>query len=319
MTPIRIRIQQLVALALCLGALAAGGVAEAADPLRVVTTTPDLENLVREVGGDAVEVDSFTVGVQDPHFIEPRPSFIRRLSDADLFVQVGLDLEVGWAPVLLRSARNPDVQPGRRGYLDVSNGVEVLQRGGGRLDRSAGDVHPRGNPHYLLDPVNGLRVAEQIRDRLAELRPEQAEHFEARHADFARRLESRLAGWRERLAPRAGAPVVVDHNLWPYFARRFELEVVDALEPLPGIPPTTRHLAEVVERIETRSIRAILSVPYFDARHAERVAERTDARVARMAHQVGAREGTGDYLAMVEHNVSELARALEGGNERAER
>ena len=310
--------------------------------LQVAVTTPDLASLAQAVGGDDVEVTAFVRGGQDPHFIEARPSFIRALSRADLFVHVGLQLEVGWAPALLRSARNSRVQPGAEGNLDASTAVPLLGALSGVVDRSMGDVHAAGNPHYLTDPVDGLRVARAIRDRLSLLRPELAERFAARTSAFETALITRLVGaslvekhgsaplvaavledrldemlageapggWLGAMRPYRGAQVVADHDLWPYFAKRFGLEVAAFLEPLPGITPTTKHLSEVAVLIEERGIRAILSSSYFHPRYAEKLAAATGARVVLMANQVGARPGVDDYLAMTDWNVEKLTDVL---------
>jgi ABC-type Zn uptake system ZnuABC Zn-binding protein ZnuA len=212
-----------------------------------------------------------------------------------------------------------------------------------------GDVHPAGNPHYLLDPVNGLRAARLIRDKLIELRPEQRGYFENRYAGFRQRLgnamvgealakkydveklailfeagklgdflksqgeEPLLGGWFAMMLPYRGTKVVADHNMWPYFARRFGIDVVEFLEPKPGLPPTTRHLSEVIDTMRAQGVKVILANPYFDPRFAQFVAERTGARVASMAHQVGAREGTGDYISMIHYDVQQLVAALRGG------
>jgi len=317
--------------------------AASADPLKVVTTTPDLGELAREVGGDEVEATALVKGPQDPHFVEPRPSFIRRLHDADLYVEQGLDLEVGWAPVLLRSARNSKIVPGGRGYLNAGTAIRPLQVPQVPVDRSMGDIHVYGNPHYLVDPVRGLRVAARLRETLIDLRPGAAETFRSRYAAFARRLMERLVGaelatrhdpealadameanrldelleagvelggWLATARTWGDRTVVEDHQYWIYFARRFGLEIVATLEPKPGIAPTSGHLREVVDVVEARGAEAILATAYFDLRHARWVAERTGARVARMAHQVGSREGADDYLAMVDYNVREMDRAL---------
>lgn len=333
---------RLSRLLLVLLALAVQPVGALAAPLRVATTTRDLANLVETVGGDHVEVTSFAAGTQDPHFVEARPSFIKVLSRTDLFVTVGLQLEIGWAPPLLRSARNAKIQPGGPGALDASAAIPLLGQRTGVVDRSMGDVHASGNPHYLLDPVNGLRVAREIRDRLTELRPEAAEEFQQRTTAFEQRLlarlvgeqivarhgaelvatavladrlpagvdEAALGGWLSAMRPHRGKAVIADHDLWPYFARRFGFEVAGFLEPLPGITPTTKHLGEIATLMKQRGIRAILSAAYFSPRYAEKVADATGAQVLEMANQVGARKGVDDYLEMIERDVALVAGAL---------
>jgi ABC-type Zn uptake system ZnuABC Zn-binding protein ZnuA len=244
---------------------------------------------------------------------------------------MGMQLEMGWVPALQRSARNPDVSPGGRGFVDASTAVVPLEVPAVQIDRSMGDVHPFGNPHYLSDPLNGLRVARLLRDRLSDLRPDRAQAFDARYRAFAKRLVEALVGsdhlggrdpeevaaeieagdaarpvggWLGRARARPGIVSVQDHRLWPYFARRFGVALIDTLEPKPGIAPTTSHLADVVAHMKSDGATLILASAYFDPRHAAFVAERTGARVAPMAHQVGSREGTGDYLSTIAHNVT---------------
>ena len=324
--------------------LAGAGTASA--KLDVVASTSDLGSLIRVVGGDAVDVTVLVKGPQDPHFLEPRPSFIRKLHDADAFVVVGMDLEIGWAPVLQRSARNPDIQVGNPGYVDASQVIAPLEVPITPTDRSMGDVHALGNPHYLSDPVNGVRVARLLRDRLTELDPGSADVFRANVDRFeeavARKLvgdawvsrlgaatvlrradegtllssaqaEGRLAdlgGWLGAVQAHRGSRALQDHRLWPYFARRFGLELVETLEPFPGIPPTARHLTKVVERAQRQEARAILASAYFDPRHARWVSEKTGVPVLPMAHQPGSREGTPDYLATIDYNVAQWLTAF---------
>lgn len=318
----------LVASVVLAAALAAG--AAGAASLRVVATTSDLGDLVSSVGGDDVDVTVLAKGPQDPHFVEPRPSYVRELHRADLLVSNGMQLEIGWLPALQRSARNADVAAGGRGFVDASTVIAPLQVPATRVDRSMGDVHPLGNPHYLTDPLNGLRVAALLRDRLAALDPEHVDGYAARYDGFARRLVRALVGaahaegrapeaiarevedgrvpadvggWLGRARAQRGIVAVQDHQLWSYFARRFDVRLLETLEPKPGIAPTTRHLGEVVQRMQREGVSLVLASPYFDPRHAAFVAERTGARVAPMAHQVGSREGTPDYLAVIAHNV----------------
>lgn len=314
--------------------------AAGAKRLEIVATIPDLANLAQTLGGDAVSVVSLAKGPQDVHFVEARPSFIKKLHDADLLLSVGMELESGWLPPLVQAARNPRIQPGGAGFLDTSVAIAPLEVPQTRIDRSMGDVHPFGNPHYLTDPLNGLRVAALLRDRLGALRPGDAEGFAARYDAFAddlvrrlvgpelpaardrneivaaienRRLASlvtasgtSLGGWLGQTQAFGTRPAVEDHRAWVYFAQRFGLELVAALEPLPGIAPTTRHLGEVVAQMRQDAVTLILSTPYVSRRHAEFVAEQTDARILDLAHQVDSRPGTGDYLSVVDYNVRQL-------------
>jgi ABC-type Zn uptake system ZnuABC Zn-binding protein ZnuA len=318
----------------------------AAPALQVCATVPDLGALVNEVGGDRVFVMVFAKGPEDPHFLDAKPGFIKALSQADLYIQTGMDLELGWAPVLLKNARNARVLPGARGFVDASTVIGPLEVPTGPVDRSMGDVHPTGNPHYLLDPLNGLGVARLIRDRLSQLVPEGAAYFEERFMAFQRRMGDALVGeklarkydpeklailyqhgklegflkeqgeagllegWLGLMLPHFGAKAVADHNLWPYFATRFGISIVAYLEPKPGVSPTTRHLGEVVETMRKEGIHVLLTSPYFDPRPARFISEKTGARIVRMAHQTGALDGTGDYIRMVDFNVRLLSETL---------
>jgi ABC-type Zn uptake system ZnuABC Zn-binding protein ZnuA len=317
-----------------------------AAPLKVCATVPDLGSLVREVGGPEVKLTVFAKGTEDPHFVETLPSFVKALSEADLLVVMGLDFEVGMMPVLLPGARNPNVAPGGRGYVDASTAITPVEVPATPVDRSMGDVHSFGNPHYLTDPLNGLRVARLLRDRLAALRPEDKAGFETRYADFRTRLgkdlvgealvakydfeklatlveygrldaflaeqgdRELLAGWLGRMRDHRHVKVVDDHNIWPYFAHRFGLDVVGHMEPRPGIPPTTRHLGELVQRMRAEQVRVILAAAYYDPRHAQFLAGETGAKVVPLANQVGARPNANDYLGMIDYNVRSLDAAL---------
>ncbi|MBI2883318.1 MAG: zinc ABC transporter substrate-binding protein [Candidatus Methylomirabilis oxyfera] len=321
---------------------------DATKPVAVCATVPDLGSLTREVGGDQVSVTVFAKGTEDAHFIEAKPSFIKALSQCDLYIQMGMDLEIGWAPVLLQNARNAAVLPGGRGYLDASRVIAPLEVPTGPVDRSMGDIHPLGNPHYLSDPVNGLKVARLIRDKLTELRPDRKPYFDDRFVAFHLKLgtalvgeilakkydveklvllyqhgklapflkgqgeTSLLGGWLGKMLPYSRTKVVADHNLWPYFARRFGIAVIGFMEPKPGIPPTTRHLSELIERMRAEKVQIVLAAPYYDPRHARFISQQTGARIVNLAHQVGARDGTDDYLAMIDYNVRAMTAALGG-------
>ncbi len=321
----------------------------AAEPIRVAATVPELGSLAREIGGDQVSVTVIAKGTEDPQFIEAKPSFIRTLNQADLYLQLGMDMEVGWAPLLLENARNGDVLPGAPGYVDASVAITPLEVPKTTVDRSMGDVHPMGNPHYLTDPIQGLYVAGLIRDKLGQLRPTKKDYFTARYDEFAEKLvtalvgpeltnkygidgvrklarlpehgkliaflESQgeadlLGGWLGALRPYYGAKAVADHNMWPYFARRFGIKIMGHLEPKPGVPPTTRHLKKLIEFMRVENIGIILTAAYYDPRHARFVAQNSGAIVVPMAHQVGAQVGTGDYVSMIDYNVRKLTDAV---------
>lgn len=320
----------------------------AAEPLRVVATLPDLGSIARSVGGDSVQVESLLRGGEDPHFVEPKPSFIKLLAEADVFLLAGLDLELGYAPRLLQGARNGRILPGARGYVDCSRAIVPLEVPNAPVDRSMGDVHPFGNPHYWLDPLNGVRVAALIADSLAAALPAKRALFEANRDTFRREIlsrlvgeelareydaeklalliergglddflkaqgeQNRLGGWLGTFAPYRGVKAVDDHNMWPYFARRFGFQVIGHMEPKPGIPPTTAHLRDLIQQMRAEGVRIILSSPYYDPKHARFLAEATGARIVPLAHITGSRPGTDTYIEMIDYNVRTLVAALQG-------
>ena len=319
-----------------------------AQPLKACATVPELGSLVQEIGGEQTTLTVFAKGTENAHFVVPKPSFIKALSTCDVYIQVGLDLEIGWAPPLLQNARNGAILPGGQGYIDASTAITPLEVSSVPVDRSMGDIHPFGNPHYLLDPMNGLRVARLLRDRLSVLRPTNAPYFAERYADFRRRLgvalvgqaladaydfeklavlarhgrleaflksqgqEALLGGWLGSLRPHAGNKLVGDHNAWAYFAQLFGFDMVAYLEPLPGIPPTTKHLNTVIELMKANGVRAVLAVAYYDPRYARFISENSGAAVVPMAVQADSRPGTAHYLDMVDYNVKQLSAALGG-------
>jgi len=318
------------------------GAAVGEEQQRLCATTSDLASLARMIGGETVDITVFAKGGDDPHFVEPRPSFVKALSRADVLLDVGMELEIGWLPALVDQASNPRLGPDGSGRITAASAIRPLGVPTGPIDRSHGDVHAGGNPHFLLDPVNGAAVARLLRDRLATLRPTAAGTFAANYDAFIARLAEALfgteavtalggpatslaladsgtaltrlgeqkltpGGWLGALARQRGTTVVADHDQWPYFAGRFGLEVIGFLEPKPGLPPTSRHLGEVAALMQARGCRLIVVSPFFDHAAAEVVAKRSGASVVRLAHQAGAIAGTDDYLTCVAHNVAALA------------
>jgi ABC-type Zn uptake system ZnuABC Zn-binding protein ZnuA len=288
-----------------------GGNLFAADKLKVVTATEDLASLTREVGGDRVEVNSIGRGYQDPHFIEPKPSFLLLLKNADLLEVVGLELEIGWLPPLLDQSRNNNIRPGGAGYLDVSQGVEILDRPTGAVNRSMGDVHPMGNPHYWLDPANAVRMAIQIRNRLAQLRPTDAGYFDQRLNDFKLRINEANKRWLAAMAPFKGTKIVTYHNSWPNFTKHFNLNVVNFVEPKPGIPPSPSHTLELINLMKEQKVKVILMEPYFDRKTPDFIAQQTGAKVVVMYPSVGGVAGADDYLKLFDRNIADLTKALQ--------
>ena len=294
-----------------LAAFAITATTASAAPLKVVTTIQDLASLTKEVGGDRVDVTAIARGYQDPHFVEPKPSFLLLLRNADLLETVGLELEIGWLPPLLDQSRNANIRPGTKGYLDVSHGAEILERPT-VVNRSMGDVHPLGNPHYWLDPANAVRIAIQIEQKLAELRPADAPYFAQRLNAFKVRINDANKRWLAAMAPYRGAKVVTYHRSWPNFARHFGLDVVDYVEPKPGVPPSPSHTFELINLMKAQHVKAILMEPYFDAKTPQSIAERTGAKLVVLYPSVGgAKSGTDDYFQLFDTNVANLVKALQ--------
>jgi ABC-type Zn uptake system ZnuABC Zn-binding protein ZnuA len=281
-----------------------------AQKLTVVTTTSDLASITQEIGGDKVDVTSIARGYQDPHFVEPKPSFLLLLRKADLLEVVGLELEIGWLPPLIDQSRNNKVRPGTPGYLDVSAGVEILDRPGGTVNRSMGDVHPQGNPHYWLDPANAVRIGIQVATRLSQLRPADAAYFAGRLNAFKAKLNEANKRWTEALAPFRGAKIVTYHNSWPNFIRRYGLNVIGYVEPKPGVPPSPSHTFELINTMKDQKVKAILVEPYFDLKTPQSIADRTGAKVLVMYPSVGAQPQLDDYVKLFDRNVAELVKVL---------
>lgn len=282
--------------------------------INVVTTTEDTAALAREIGGDLVTVEPLCRGYMDPHFVEAKPSYLLKLKKADLFIQIGLELESGWAPSLLMSARNRKILPGSNGFLDASNGCEILQKMDRRPDRSQGDVHPLGNPHYWLDPSNGRIIAANIADTLAKLDPANEAAYRANFASFEGRLKEKMKAWHAQLAPFKGARVVTYHNSWPNFAKHFEINVVNYVEPRAGIPPSPGHIRELENQIRTQKIPVLLIEPYFDAKLPRKIAQETGCRMVLFAPSVGAEPSIKTYFDLFDHDVKLLSDALNSAN-----
>ena len=281
----------------------------AADKLKVVTSTQDLASITREVGGDRVDVTAIGRGYQDPHFIEPKPSFLLLLKNADLLEVVGLELEIGWLPPLLDQSRNNKIRPGSPGYLDLSQGVEILDRPD-VVNRSMGDVHPLGNPHYWLDPANAVRIAIQVRNRLVQLRPADAPYFDQRLQSFKVRINDANKRWMAQMAPYRGAKIVDYHPSLPNFARHFGLDIAGTIEPKPGIPPSPSHTLEIINLIKAQHVKAILMEPYFDRKTPDFIAAQTGAQVVVIYPSVGGKPGLDDYFKLFDYDINELTKAL---------
>ena len=282
-----------------------GGISSTHAKLNVVATTPELAAIAREVGGNRVEVVSLAKPTEDTHFVDPKPSFVVKLARADLLVEGGAELEIGWLPPLLEGARNPKLI-----RIAIAPGIQLLEVPTA-LDRSKGDVHALGNPHYMTDPVNGQIAAQRIADGLTKVDSAGAETYRANLAKFNARIEAKMAGWKKLLAPFAGKQVVAYHNTWPYFSERFGLKIELFLEPKPGIPPTPASLAEVITRMKAEHLRLIIVEPYQNRKTAETVAAETGATVVPVTQYPGGVKGTeAGYVELIDYLVNALAKEL---------
>lgn len=282
----------------------------AAAKLKVVTTIPDLAALTQAVGQDLVEVSSIARGDQDPHYLEPKPSYALMLNRADLLVEVGLEIESGWLPVLLTQSRNPKIQRGQSGHLAASEGLTILEIPTGPIDRSQGDVHPEGNPHYWMRPQNGLVIAKRISERLSELDPPHAQSFQQNFQNFEARLKQKVAQWEKDLALLRGKKIITHHKSFSYFVDWAGLQVVGLIEPKPGIPPSPGHILSLINLISSEKIPLIITENYYDPKPSRELAERTGAKVLILPTSVGGDPSIKSYEDLFDFLIKKLKETL---------
>lgn len=319
-----------------------------AERIQIVTTTSDLAAIAKAVTRDRAVVHSVCSGKEDPHMLQAKPSVVLQARNADLWIRVGLELEIGWDGPILNGSRNTRIQVGSPGHLDASESALILDVPTVPISRAMGDVHPLGNPHYWLDPLNGRRIAAAIADRLAVLRPEDAAVFRENAAAFQRELDermfgrelpeslgpdvlwskaqdsslsafldtpehrSRVGGWVAAMAPLRGWKIVTYHKSWVYFANRFGLEVVGELEPKPGVPPTAAHLSELAQLAKAKDVRLVLQEPFYSTKAAKQLADKIGARVVLVANSVGGESEATDYLTLMDLIVRRVSVAAIG-------
>src|SRR5438093_345657 len=267
--------------------------------LNVVATLPDFGALAREVGGDNVDVTVLAKPTEDPHFVDARPSFVVKMRAADVLIEGGAELELGWLPPLLQNAHNPKIDTGKPGHVVASSGLRLLEVPT-TFDRSKGDIHALGNPHFSVDPIIAKAIAQNIATAFAAVDPPNAAAYQANYKKFEATIDAKLQEWGKAMLPFKGQSIVVYHDSWPYFARRFGLTSDVFLEPKPGIPPSPSHLAEVIATIKARKLKAILVEPFHNRKIAEKVAASTGAKVVDVAHYPGALPTTESYIALID-------------------
>jgi len=277
--------------------------------IHIVTTTQDTKSIAELIGGNKVEVFGIATGYQNPHFVDPKPSYITKLTEANLYVTLGLDLEAGWSPSLLASSRNTKIQKGNPGYVDASVGVSLMQVPSA-INRAEGDIHVFGNPHYWLDPLNGKVIARNICDGLERISPENKAFFEANLKTLNDQVDAKLKTWNTMMAGFKGSKVIAYHNEWCYFENRFGLQIVDFLEPKPGIPPTPSQLVKIINEVKQNGIKVIITSPYFTSSSSDVVSKQTGAKTLVLATSVGAFDSIKTYYDLFDYNITLLSGAL---------
>jgi len=277
--------------------------------IKVVATLPDLASLAREIGGDNVEVTAMAKPTEDSHFVDARPSFVVQLRDADVLIDGGAELEVGWLPPLLQNARNPKIDVGKPGRVQASQGVKLMNVPD-NVSRAAGDVHALGNPHFVVDPIIAKAVAAHIARAFTAVDEKNTLVYDANFKKFEATINAKLQEWGAAMLPFKGQSVVAYHDSWPYFAHRFGVNIDTFLEPKPGIPPSPSHLSEVIEKMKAQKIKAIIVEPFHDRKVAEKVASATGAKVVDFAQYPGGLPGTETCVKLIDKLVANLAAAL---------
>jgi len=341
-----VQILKILCIVLSVALIAAFCGVSHAGTLNVVTTTTDLRAIAQAVGGDHVKATSICEGNQDPHFIQAKPSYMMVARKADLWIRIGMELEIGWEGLILDGSRNQKIQPGQPGHLDASDGILRLEVPTGKVTREMGDVHPEGNPHYWLDPFNARIIAGTIAARLSQIDPTDAAVFGANLATFRTALDERmfgpqlvkevggdklwdletkgqlsgylkeknlagqLGGWAGAMAPFRGQQIVTFHRSWSYFVNRFGLTVADEMEPKPGIPPSPGHALEIIEKVKSQKIRVLLMEPYYNRQAPDLIAGKTGVRVLVCANSVDGEPAAKDYLSMVDNVVNKVSAAF---------
>lgn len=271
--------------------------------VKVVTTLPDLADFTQQVGGDRVTVDYIVRGNQNPHFVEVKPSYMLKLKSADIFLMIGMELEM-WAPQIVDGSRNSRLE-----VVDLSRGVTKLEVPA-KVDASQGDVHRFGNPHYWLDPRNVRTILEEIIASLAKVSPADEQFFRSNADAYLKKLDAKIVQWEATMKPFRGSKIITFHKSWSYFAGWLGLDVVDQVEPKPGIQPSPGHTAALIQEVRGGDIKAIIVEPFYDASAPEQIARSTNAKVLRLSTSVGGVDEARDYISMMEYNIMTLSAAL---------
>jgi len=315
--------------------------------IQVVTTTTDLKAITEAVGGEYVNVISISSGKQDPHFLEAKPSYIVKLRKADLFIRIGLQLEIGWESLVLKGSRNSKIQMGTSGFLEASENIKRLEVPSGPVNRSLGDVHTEGNPHYWLDPFNGRLIANTITQRLTQLKPEQGSYFEQRQKAFVQSIDvamfgpnllemfpadtlwkfsaqgilgeylknnnvdlNILDGWAAQMYFTKGLKIITYHKSWTYFLKRFGIKAIAQMEPKPGVPPSPKHILQLIQVANDQRIPIILMEPFYSDKAPKLISRKTETKVLKLGYSVNGDPGTADYINLMNNIVNKISGIL---------
>jgi ABC-type Zn uptake system ZnuABC Zn-binding protein ZnuA len=281
--------------------------------VQIVTSLTDFAAIARDIGGNKVEVVSLAKGYQNPHFVDAKPVYVTKLNKADFLIFNGLELEIGWLPLLITGARNSKILSGNSiGHYDASTSIKKrLEVPVGPIDRSMGDIHPSGNPHYMLDPRNGLLVARGIAARLIKIDPENADFYEENFKNFVNTLKLKISEWDAELAPYKGTKVVTYHKSWNYFLEWSGFREVGTIEPKPGIPPTPAHVADLIKSMESQDVKLIITANYYPTKTPEIIAQKTGATFLSLPAMVEGRDGVNTYFELFDVIVGEITSTLE--------
>lgn len=278
--------------------------------LNIITTTTDLESIAKEIGGDRVNVSSLAQGNDDAHYLQARPDYIRKVNQADMLVLVGLDLEIGWLPLVIKQARNKKVAKGGSGYCDASRGIRVLEKPRGEINRSMGDIHIYGNPHYWVDPLMGLVIAKNIKNTLIRIDSKNANYYRLRFNNFRQKISKLTSKLLRLMKPHKGKKIFVYHREFSYLAKRFGLKITGSIEEKPGVAPSPAHMRRMIRRAKSEKIKVILNTPWSNLSYSRKVAQRSEAKLILLPMQTKSSKGTSTYLKMIEKVVTTLAKHL---------
>jgi zinc/manganese transport system substrate-binding protein len=278
--------------------------------LKVVATLPDFGAIAQEIGGEKVDVTTLAKGTEDAHFVDARPSFLKDLNKADLLLEGGAELEVGWLPPLINNARNRKILTDGTGHIILSHGLKLLDVPQGQVDRSKGDVHLLGNPHYWLDPENGRQIARHIFDALSAADKSNAAYYEGNLKKFEKRVDAKLLEWKKALEPFRGTKVVSYHRSYDYFLEKFGFELVGTIEPKPGIEPSPTYVNGLIPKLKSEGVKLVFIEPFRPRRTPEYIANAIGARLLVLPDKVGAHEKAKDYVQLFDVLVEQVTSAL---------